>query len=176
MVNELLNNKVLIAFGSNLGNRRKNIKKGVELLVKDGLKIIRCSPYYETEPVEGVTGKKFLNGVLLVETTLKPQTLLRILQEIEKKVGRPRTHRPKESRSLDLDIIYYEDLIVNKPNLQIPHPKRLERWFVIKPAAEVAPDFSDPILKKRLSVIPACFRQESNGFPLTTRGNDIKKK
>ncbi|PIP15530.1 MAG: hypothetical protein COX46_05610 [bacterium (Candidatus Ratteibacteria) CG23_combo_of_CG06-09_8_20_14_all_48_7] len=54
---------------------------------------------------------------------------------------------------MDLDIIYYEDLIVNKPNLQIPHPKRLERWFVIKPAAEVAPDFYDPILKKKLQVI-----------------------
>ncbi|MFH0796094.1 MAG: 2-amino-4-hydroxy-6-hydroxymethyldihydropteridine diphosphokinase [Candidatus Omnitrophota bacterium] len=177
--------KVIIAFGSNSGNRRRNIKKGLELIAKansksplpplfqrgespfckggrreirkrvggGSVKIILCSPYYETEPVEGVTGKKFLNGVLLVETALKTQSLLRILQEIEEKVGRPKVHQPKESRNLDLDIIYYGDRVINKPNLQIPHPKRLDRWFVIKPAAEVAPDFYDPILKKKLSKI-----------------------
>lgn len=142
--------KAVIAFGSNLGHRHRNITTGLRLLTKAGVRILRRSSFYESAPAEGVTGKKFINGAVLIETELTPEELLTALHQVEEALGRPTTHPPGQARSLDLDILYYEDLILNRNGLQIPHPKRLERWFVMVPAAEVAPDFVDPVFKKSL--------------------------
>ena len=152
--------------GSNLGSRRKNIQEGLKLLAESGARILKVSSCYQSKPAEGVRGNQFLNGAVLIETKSEPELLLNLLQKIEEQMGRPRPPRQKEARTLDLDILYYEDRIFQKPLLQIPHPKRLERWFVMKPAAEVAPDFYDPVLKKRLDVIaspPSCFRKKAEG-------------
>ena len=145
--------KVIIGLGSNLGNRRLNIRQGLKRLAEANVKITRISSHLRTPPAEGVAGGEFLNAAALAETDLEPEILLSLLHSIEEKLGRPRIHQPKETRSLDIDIIYYEDRVIDKPDLQIPHPRRLQRRFVIEPAAEVAPDFCDPILKKRLDVI-----------------------
>ncbi len=143
---------MIIGFGSNLGNRRKNIAAAFALLSQRA-KIIKISSLIESVPAEGVSGDQFLNGAALIETNLKPGALLKLLQEVEKEIGRPRRHRTKEARVIDLDIIYYEDRVINKTGLKVPHPCRLKRPFVMKPAAEVAPDYCDPVLKKTLGAI-----------------------
>lgn len=145
--------RVIIGLGSNLGNRQKHIEEGLKLLTKAGVNIIKVSLYYRTLPAERTSGGKFLNGVSLIETSLEPEPLLKLLKKIEEQSDRPRRHRPKEARTLDLDIIYYENSVIDKPGLQIPHPRRFQRWFVMKPAVEIAPDFCDPILKKKLKEI-----------------------
>ncbi len=150
--------KVIIGAGSNLGNRRQNIQKGLKQLTESGVKIIKTSSYLKNPAAEGTTGGEFLNAVFLTETDLEPELLLELLHEIEISSGRPQPHRMKEARSLDLDIIYYGDHILDKPDLQIPHPRRLQRRFVMEPAAEAAPDFRDPILKKPLKDLVEPFR------------------
>jgi len=145
--------KVIIGFGSNLGDRRKNINKAFRFLSQQETKIIKVSSLLESEPAEGVSGGSFINGAALIETELETEALLRLLQNVEERIGRPRPHSSKDARLIDLDIIYYEDRVVNKKTLKIPHPRRLERWFVMEPAAEAAPNFRDPVLKKSLIVI-----------------------
>ena len=142
--------EVIIAFGSNLGNRRKNISRGLGLLAGKGVSIKKISGLRETAPVEGVTGGNFFNGALLAETALAPGRLLKVLHLVEAESGRSGSHRPGEARTLDLDIVYYGGRIINRPDLQVPHPKRLSRSFVLEPAAEIAPDFVDPVGKKKL--------------------------
>ena len=143
--------KVIIGLGSNLGNRRQNIQQGLNLLTEAGVKIIKFSSYLKNPSAEGTAGGEFLNAAVLAETDLEPESLLALLHDIEKDSGRPQPHQPKEARSLDLDIIYYADRVIDKPDLQVPHPRRLQRLFVMAPAAEVAPDFCDPVLGKKLS-------------------------
>ena len=145
--------KIIIGAGSNLGNRRQNIQQGLKHLTEAGVKIIKISSYLKNPAAEGTAGGEFLNATFLAETNLEPESFLTLLHDIEKDSGRPQPHQPKEARSLDLDIIYYADRIIDKPDLQIPHPKRMQRWFVMKPAAEAAPDFCDPVLKKPLKEI-----------------------
>lgn len=145
--------KIIIGAGSNLGNRRRNIQQGLKYLAEAGVKIIKISPCLKNQAAEGTAGGEFLNIAFLAETDLEPEPLLTLLHNIEKKSGRSQPHKPKEARSLDLDIIYYADLIIDKPDLEIPHPRRLQRHFVMVPAAEVAPDFCDPVLGKKLSEI-----------------------
>ena len=145
--------KIIIGAGSNLGNRRQNIQQSLKHLTEAGVKIIKISSYLKNPAAEGTAGGEFLNAAFLAETNLEPESFLTLLHDIEKDSGRPQPHQPKEARSLDLDIIYYADRIIDKPDLQIPHPKRMQRWFVMKPAAETAPDFCDPVLKKPLKEI-----------------------
>jgi len=150
--------KVIIGLGSNLGNRRQNIQQGLKHLTEAGVKIIKISSYLKNPAAEGTAGGKFLNAAVLAETDLEPEPLLTLLHDIEKDSGRPQPHQPKEARILDLDIIYYADRIIDKPDLQIPHPRRLQRRFVMKPAAEAAPDFCDPVLKKPLKDVVRPFQ------------------
>jgi pantoate--beta-alanine ligase len=145
--------KVIIAAGSNLGNRRQNIRQGLRLMNKSGVKIIKNSSYFKNPPAEETAGGEFLNAAVLAETNLEPEPLLALLHEIEKNSGRPQPHKPRKARCLDLDIIYYGNRVIEKPDLKIPHPRRLQRRFVMEPAAEAAPDFRDPILKKTLENI-----------------------
>ena len=145
--------RVIIGVGSNLGNRRQNIQQGLKHLTEAGIKIVKISSYLKNPAAEGTAGGEFLNAAVLAETDLEPEPLLTLLHDVEKDSGRPQPHQPKEARSLDLDIIYYADQIIDKPNLQVPHPRRLQRWFVMTPAAEAAPDFCDPVLKKKLKNI-----------------------
>lgn len=147
--------ETLIALGSNLGDRRANLDEGLALLGRGPLEVSAVSRFRRTRPVEGVEGGWFLNAVLLARTDLGPEGLLSFLQGIEARLGRPAGHAPGRARRLDLDIIYYGDLVCERPGLLVPHPRRLERPFVIGPAAEVAPVFIDPVLGKALSCLAA---------------------
>ena len=131
--------KIYLGLGSNLGDRRKNIKKALFLLEKEGIKINKISSLFKNKPEEGVKGGYFLNGVVEVETELSPQELLLTLQKIEALLGRKGKHKMKEARTIDLDILLYGNLNINQPNLIIPHPKWKKRDFVLKPLSEIAP-------------------------------------
>lgn len=126
-----------LGIGSNLGDRRRNIKKALEILKNTkGIRLEKVSKIYETNPVGGLRQGRFLNGVMKIRTTLSPCQLLRTLKRIEKDLGRKRTKR-FGPRIIDLDILFYKDLVINRKNLKIPHPRCLERDFVLKPLLEV---------------------------------------
>ena len=126
-----------LGVGSNLGNRRKNIKKALDYLVKTkGIKIEKSSRIYETKAVGGVPQGKFLNAAIKIKTSLTPQLLLEVLKKIEKDLGRKNTVR-WGAREIDLDILLYGNKVIKIKNLVIPHPRMFEREFVLKPLREI---------------------------------------
>jgi 2-amino-4-hydroxy-6-hydroxymethyldihydropteridine diphosphokinase len=131
-----------IALGSNIGDREANIKAALQLL-KQRVKIIRTSSLYETKPMYIEKQDWFLNSAAKIETELPPKKLLAILKHIEKKLGRKPVER-NGPRIIDLDILFYDNQIVDEGDLQIPHPKMEERAFVLIPLNEIAGDFVHP--------------------------------
>jgi 2-amino-4-hydroxy-6-hydroxymethyldihydropteridine diphosphokinase len=126
-----------LGIGSNLGDRKKNIKRALEILENiEGIRIEKVSKIYETEPLGGPPQGEFLNGVIKIKTSLSPFQLLRILKRIEKDLGRKKRVRfgPRE---IDLDILFYGGKIINTRTLKIPHPRIFEREFVLKPLTEI---------------------------------------
>nr|WP_262370095.1 2-amino-4-hydroxy-6-hydroxymethyldihydropteridine diphosphokinase [Dictyoglomus thermophilum] len=117
-----------------------------------GLRIIKKSSIIETEPYGFKEQGKFLNGVILIETDLDPFDLLNLLLNIEKEMGRERKIR-WGPRNIDLDIIFYDDLVINTDNLKIPHPDAHNRTFVMGPLSEIDPDFVHPVLNKKVKDI-----------------------
>ena len=139
--------KAVIGLGSNLGERDKNIRTALEKMQEKGIELLRVSSVLETEPYGYTNQPKFLNAVCLVETNLTPDQLLDVLLEIEKEIGRVR-ERKWGPRIIDLDIIFYEDLVLESERLIVPHPDMHNRWFVLAPLAEICPDYVHPKLKK----------------------------
>lgn len=137
----------MIGLGSNLGERDKNIRTALEKMQEKGIELLRVSSVLETEPYGYTNQPKFLNAVCLVETNLTPDQLLDVLLEIEKEMGRVR-ERKWGPRIIDLDIIFYEDLVLESERLIVPHPDMHNRWFVLAPLAEICPDYVHPKLKK----------------------------
>lgn len=149
--------KVILGIGSNLGNKKQNIEKALNL-IKEKTKIIKTSNLYVTEPVGYLNQNMFLNGVLILNTILKPLELLNFLKSIEKKLKRIKTFK-NGPRTIDLDILYYEDKIIKQKDLIIPHPRLYERSFVLKPLNEIDPEFIDPVLKININNIWRNFLQ-----------------
>lgn len=128
-----------LGIGSNLGDRRKFIKLAVKKInnLKD-TRVIKLSRIIETEPFGGPAGQpKFLNAALKIKTNLSPTNLLKKLKTIEQELGRPKKHGRSRPRTIDLDILFYSDKVINRKELKIPHPKIFERDFVIKPLLEI---------------------------------------
>ena len=142
---------VFLGLGSNIGNRQGNIDEALRLC---GLKILHRSSLYETEPVGYLNQPWFLNCVVEVETNLQPHELLRLCQSVEKVLLRER-EIPKGPRTIDLDILFYGNVIHQDPDLKIPHPAIPERKFVLEPLNEIAPDFIHPVLQKTVSQLLA---------------------
>ncbi len=136
--------KVIIAFGCNVGNCPENIEKALNLL-GERVVIRKVSKIYITEPYGVKNQPPFHNGVLIGYTRLTPYRLLRFLKRIEKLVGRRERCRWCE-REIDLDIVYYGCLKMSFEDLKIPHPDRLNRVFVLKPLLEIEPTFFDPFV------------------------------
>ncbi len=128
-----------LGVGSNLGERRKNIKLALQKINRlKEIKIIKVSKIIESEPVGGPTGQgKFLNAVLKIKTNLTPSNLLKKLKIIETELGRPKRHIRYGPRTMDLDILFYGDKMIKKRGLEIPHPRIFEREFVIRPLLQV---------------------------------------
>ncbi len=134
-----------IAMGSNLGKRIENCMRAVEA-ISDFARIKALSSIYETEPVDKENQPDFINCVLEIETSIPPFDLLTFLQGIETAIGRERTEG-QGPRVIDLDIIFYDDLVIETEDLIIPHPRAHLRRFVLEPLCEIAPDFIHPGLK-----------------------------
>jgi 2-amino-4-hydroxy-6-hydroxymethyldihydropteridine diphosphokinase len=132
--------EVFIALGSNLGDRAGNLAAARAALAPDVL-VTAASSVYETEPWGPVPQGRYLNQVLRAETELKPHALLVQLQEIERALGRDRAVEQRYGpRTIDLDILLYDDQRVDETDLTIPHARMLERPFVLVPLAEIAPE------------------------------------
>lgn len=139
-----------IALGSNLGDRDQNLRIAVEHISDLGL-VTAISGFYDTAPVELVDQPRFLNGALVLETSLSPHNLLDRLLAIERSMGRDRESVPaKGPRVIDLDLLLYDSLIVETSGLTLPHPAMHERKFVLEPLAEVAPDWLHPVFKRSI--------------------------
>ncbi len=139
---------VFLAVGSNLGDRAKNLARAEsELKQAHGIQFIRSSSVYETEPVGGPPQDKYLNAVWEIRTELSPHNLLQMLVMIEASLGRKREGR-NFPRTLDLDILFYDEKIIHEQGLTIPHPRLHERAFVLTPLADLAPDWIHPEFKK----------------------------
>ena len=138
-----------VALGSNLGDKEANLRKALELLQERGVEIVKTSTFISTEPY-GVTDQPtFLNGVCEVRTSLEPLALLHILLAIEQEMGRVRLRHWGE-RNIDLDLLLYEDVVMDTPELKLPHPDMQNRDFVLLPLAEIAPKLVHPILQKSI--------------------------
>lgn len=128
-----------LGLGSNLGDRKKFIELAVKKInnLKD-TKVIKLSKIIETKPIGGPPGqRKYLNACLKIKTALSPTALLNKLKTIEHELGRPQKHRRFWPRTIDLDILFYANKIMNRKELKIPHPRIFERDFVLKPLLEV---------------------------------------
>jgi 2-amino-4-hydroxy-6-hydroxymethyldihydropteridine diphosphokinase len=130
---------VFLSLGSNLGNRAANLRGAIAALAEADLRVNKISSFYETEPVDYLDQPWFLNCVVEAETSLAPMDLLYALRKIESQLGSKKEFA-KGPRLLDIDILLYDDLAVELPELQIPHPSMLQRNFVLAPLAEIAPD------------------------------------
>lgn len=132
--------QVYLGLGTNLGNKEQNLLKAIELIGEKVGTVVRQSSFIETEPWGFESDNKFLNAVILCETTKTPREVLRITQQIERDMGRTQKSKPKavyKDRPIDIDILLYDDLIVDEPHLKIPHPLMYERDFVMIPLREI---------------------------------------
>jgi 2-amino-4-hydroxy-6-hydroxymethyldihydropteridine diphosphokinase len=138
---------VYIGIGSNLGKREENCLRALQLISAKAGSIKRQSSMHETQPWGMEDQPKFINMAAEVETGEEPQRLLEILKSIEREMGREQTFR-WGPRTIDLDILFYDDLVMDTPDLRIPHPLMYQREFVLRPLSEIAPDKVHPVLKK----------------------------
>ncbi len=133
-----------LSLGSNIGNRLENLLAAIAALPAAGVRVRRVSKIYETEPVDYLEQDWFLNCVVEAETQLDPVALLQQLRKIESDLGSAKAFA-KGPRIIDADILFYGDVVINSPELQVPHPRMPQRKFVLVPLTEIAPDARHPI-------------------------------
>jgi len=167
--------RVFLSLGSNLANRLLNINRAIRLLNHNEIKVTRISPFYETKPVGnrsifglGIipTAKiDFLNCVVETFTDYSPEKLLLTILKIEKVLGRRRIPGLRNfPRTIDIDILFYDDKIINQTMLKIPHPRISERAFVIVPLADLVPNLIHPVLNQTIQELQA--RVDKKGVKL----------
>lgn len=142
--------RAYLGLGSNLGDRRGYLDKARDAIgALSDTRIIAASSVLETDPVDFFDQPKFLNQVVLAETTLSANVLLVCLKDIEARLGRVKSALPKGPRVIDIDILLYDDLIINTTDLIIPHPQIKNRIFVMRHLVELDPDLADPVTKAK---------------------------
>jgi len=139
--------QVFLSLGSNIGDRVAHIRKALELLPNAGVEVRRVSSFYQTEPVDFLPQRWFVNCVVEVGTDLMPLRLLKTLQSVERALGR-RPGIPKGPRPIDIDILLYENVVVRSALLTIPHERLSERRFVLIPLRELAADLRHPVTQR----------------------------
>ncbi|MCW4025360.1 MAG: 2-amino-4-hydroxy-6-hydroxymethyldihydropteridine diphosphokinase [Candidatus Bathyarchaeota archaeon] len=160
-----------IALGSNIGDRKVNIKKALQFLTEK-LKILQVSALYENKPMYIENQGMFLNGVVKVETDLAPQKLLRFFKDIEQRMGRVCVER-NGPRIIDLDILFYGQQVIDEDGLKVPHPKIEERDFVLVPLTEIAPNLMHPIHKKTISKLLSELKYNPSEISVNVKADDL---
>jgi len=150
-----------IGIGSNLGDREKNCREAVRLVgeCKD-VRILATSKWRQTLALRNQGGlhygrsscrqNSYINGAIKIETVFSPRKLLIFLQGVEASLGRVRTGVKWEDRNIDLDILFYDDLVIDEPELKIPHPELHKRMFVLEPLCDIEPEFVHPVFNKNV--------------------------
>lgn len=141
---------VTLIFGGNQGDREKLISEAILEMAKIG-KIVRCSSLYETAPWGFESSDTFYNQVVTYDTKFLPEEILDKCQAVEKKLGRIRSNVQFCSRTMDIDILFYDSQIIDTPRLTVPHPRLAQRNFVLAPLNEIMPNFIHPITRKTIS-------------------------
>jgi pantoate--beta-alanine ligase len=166
---------VWVALGSNLGDRRASLDGAVEALrCTDEVEVVRVSPWFETHAEGGPSGQPdFLNGCLEARTTLAPRTFLWLLQRLETQFGRERAREVRHGpRTLDLDLLFYDELTLDEPELVLPHPRLEERLFVLEPLATLAPELVLPRCRRTVRERVAELRAARGGASVLERCAD----
>lgn len=143
---------VYVGLGSNQGDKIQYIREATGYLGKlRETKVTRCASLYKSEPKDILTDEWFINSVIALETELSPRALLKELLLIEQKIGRDMQEKgQKTDRIIDLDILLYNDTVLEDRDVDIPHPKLHKRRFVLEPLSEIAPDLIHPVCKKSI--------------------------
>lgn len=155
---------VFLSAGSNMGDREEHLQNGVEALKNSAaVRKVRVSDFFLTKPYGGVEQEDFLNGAIALETLLSPEELLILLHGIEEKEQRERLVR-WGPRTLDLDIIFYDNLVYESDTLIIPHVDMQNRYFVLRPLAELAPNLRHPVYRRTVSELLRQLRREEDKY------------
>lgn len=136
-----------LSLGSNIGNKLENIETAINKINIDAGKVVAISKLYKTSAWGFKSENYFLNNVVKIDTKFHPQDLLAKLQKIETDMGRVRLSNNYSDRTIDIDILLYENIVIDEKELQIPHPLLQNRNFVIYPLCDIAPNFIHPVLK-----------------------------
>lgn len=160
-----------IGIGSNLGDRLANCRKALSILGKhNAITLVKTSLFYESKAI-GVNDDvsadpDYINAVALINTSVGPDELLNLLMEIEGSFGRLKAREKATPRAIDLDILFYDNAVISRPNLQIPHPKIQKRMFVLRPLCDIAPELSHPVLCRTIQELYYSIKGEAHG-PVT---------
>ena len=151
-------NNIFLALGSNIENRKQHIETAI-LLLRENVLDITVAPLYETKPRYFEDQHNFLNTVLSGNTDLDPLELLHFTQAVQKEVGRVERFR-NGPREIDIDILFYDNMVYKDDALEIPHPRLQERDFVLQPFSDIDPDFCHPVLQKTIRELLAALPEE----------------
>jgi 2-amino-4-hydroxy-6-hydroxymethyldihydropteridine diphosphokinase len=154
-----------LALGSNMGVREENLDKALDLL-SQRMRMGKVSSIYDTDPVGNTNQPRFLNMVCQVFTRLAPEGLLALAKGIESKMGR--FGKSNEPRPIDIDILLYDEKVIETPELVIPHPRMMERAFVLVPLAEIAPDLVHPVSGQTIKELLQSIKETQGVFKLDT--------
>ena len=157
-----LMNNAYILLGSNEGDRMQHLSNALKRIEQKAGSILRRSGIYTTAAWGNTDQPDFLNQVICVTTTLSPQQLLNTLLDIEKELGRLRSGTKWMQRIIDLDILFYNDAVINTADLTIPHPHLQDRKFVLVPLCEIASGWIHPVLKKDIAALTAACKDASD--------------
>ncbi len=154
-----------ISIGSNIGDRLSNCCQGIESLCSEGqVTLLARSPLYETEPVDYMEQDWFLNAAIKVQTELAPLNLLSKMQAVQHSAGRKAGGVRFGPRTLDLDIILYDDVVMSTPELTIPHKRMHKRRFVLQPICDIDPDIMHPVLRQKVKSLLDQLDDEGQGI------------
>lgn len=143
--------KIYLLLGGNMGDRIGYLNKAGKMITERIGKIQTASSLYETEPWGFENENAFLNQIVVAHTLLEPEQVLNPILQIENELGRTRTNEQYSSRTIDIDILFYDDIVISSKDLTIPHPRLHERRFTLEPLAEIDPGMTHPVFGKTIS-------------------------